>query len=108
MTVAKTPPCRHCGHALVTRPLGLCWRCYYVPGVRERYPSTSKYAKRLPKEPAVRKLPRKPGEPLYRCLWCLKFRCAAPLRRCLKCQAEYDRAAVGMPEEPGRAYRPGP
>ena len=30
----------------MTRPRGLCWPCYYTPGVRELYPSTSKYAKR--------------------------------------------------------------
>lgn len=28
------------------RPRGLCFRCYYTPGVRELYPSTSKYAQR--------------------------------------------------------------
>lgn len=30
----------------MNRPRGLCWSCYYAPGVRELYPSTSKYAKR--------------------------------------------------------------
>jgi hypothetical protein len=24
----------------------LCWICYYTPGVRERYPSTSKFGQR--------------------------------------------------------------
>ena len=28
------------------RPRGLCWSCYYRPGVREQYPSTSKFARR--------------------------------------------------------------
>jgi hypothetical protein len=28
------------------RPRGLCWSCYYKPGVRERFPSTSKFARR--------------------------------------------------------------
>lgn len=28
------------------RPLGLCWTCYYAPGVRGLYPPTSKYAYR--------------------------------------------------------------
>jgi hypothetical protein len=28
------------------RPRGLCWSCYYTPGVREQYPSTSKFARR--------------------------------------------------------------
>ncbi|MEZ6141817.1 MAG: hypothetical protein R3B84_14695 [Zavarzinella sp.] len=38
--------CRHCSHAKVNRPRGLCWSCYYTPGVKELYPSTSKYAHR--------------------------------------------------------------
>src|SRR5436853_2861688 len=38
--------CRHCGRSRVNRPRGLCWSCYYTPGVRERYPSTSKFAQR--------------------------------------------------------------
>ena len=38
--------CRHCEQASVNRPRGLCWSCYYTPGVREKYPSTSKYARR--------------------------------------------------------------
>ena len=38
--------CRHCGEGKVTRPRGLCWACYYMPGVRELYPSTSKFARR--------------------------------------------------------------
>jgi hypothetical protein len=38
--------CRHCGRRLVSRPRGLCWTCYYTPGLRELYPSTSKYAQR--------------------------------------------------------------
>jgi hypothetical protein len=38
--------CRHCQKARVNRPRGLCWSCYYRPGVREQYPSTSKFARR--------------------------------------------------------------
>jgi hypothetical protein len=38
--------CRHCHKAPVNRPRGLCWSCYYTPGVRELYPSTSKFARR--------------------------------------------------------------
>lgn len=30
----------------MNRPRGLCWSCYYTPGVKEQYPSTSKYAAR--------------------------------------------------------------
>jgi hypothetical protein len=38
--------CRHCGRGRVSRPRGLCWTCYYTPGVRELYPVTSKYGRR--------------------------------------------------------------
>ena len=38
--------CRHCSKSKVNRPRGLCWSCYYTPGVKELYPSTSKYARR--------------------------------------------------------------
>jgi hypothetical protein len=38
--------CRHCQKVRSNRPRGLCWSCYYTPGVRELYPSTSKFARR--------------------------------------------------------------
>lgn len=38
--------CRHCSNSKVNRPRGLCWSCYYTDGVKELYPSTSKYARR--------------------------------------------------------------
>lgn len=38
--------CKHCRVGHVNRPRGLCWSCYYAPGVRDRYPSTSKFARR--------------------------------------------------------------
>ena len=38
--------CRHCQQTEISRPRGLCWSCYYTPGVKEQYPSTSKYARR--------------------------------------------------------------
>ncbi len=37
--------CRHCGRIRPSRPRGLCWSCYYTPGVRDQYPSTSKFAR---------------------------------------------------------------
>jgi hypothetical protein len=36
--------CRNCRRGRASRPRGLCWTCYYKPGVRERFPSTSKFA----------------------------------------------------------------
>jgi hypothetical protein len=38
--------CRHCHSGTVSRPRGLCWPCYYTAGVRDLYPSTSKYGRR--------------------------------------------------------------
>src|SRR5579871_4313054 len=38
--------CRHCQRVQSNRPRGLCWSCYYTPGVRDLYPSTSKFARR--------------------------------------------------------------
>ena len=38
--------CRHCQKTKPNRPRGLCWSCYYKPGVRDQYPSTSKFARR--------------------------------------------------------------
>jgi len=38
--------CRHCQKVNSNRPRGLCWSCYYTPGVRDLYPSTSKFAHR--------------------------------------------------------------
>lgn len=47
----------------MNRPRGLCWSCYYTPGVKEMYQSDSKYARRgvgnfsgdapLPESPAT-------------------------------------------------------
>jgi hypothetical protein len=38
--------CCHCRTRKVNRRRGLCWACYYTDGVRDQYPSTSKYARR--------------------------------------------------------------
>lgn len=37
--------CANCGLEPVSRPRGLGWKCYYAPGVRDLYPSTSKFAR---------------------------------------------------------------
>jgi hypothetical protein len=36
--------CRHCNRKKANRPRGLCFSCYYKPGVIDLYPVTSKYA----------------------------------------------------------------
>lgn len=33
--------CRHCHAANVGRPRGLCWRCYYTPGIKKLYQPTA-------------------------------------------------------------------
>ena len=40
--------CRHCQKSPVSRPRRLCWACFYTPGVRDLYPSTSKFGRRGP------------------------------------------------------------
>lgn len=98
--------CRHCRRPdrRVTRPRGLCWICYYRPDVIALYPSTSKYAAKGEgaddHTPVLE--PRQPGEPPHRCLWCSRWRCQGPLRKCGECEAEYQRLAAGMPAEHGR------
>lgn len=53
--------CRHCHKADVKRPRGLCWACYYTPGVLALYPSTSPYARRgLGQDSNYVKAPRRP------------------------------------------------
>src|SRR5438270_146923 len=61
--------CRNCNRTHANRPRGLCWSCYYTPGLRERFPSTSKFAHRgvddffgKPLLPAV-PTPAMPGTP---------------------------------------------
>ena len=38
--------CGSCQKRKSNRPRGLCWSCYYKPGVRERFPPKSKFARR--------------------------------------------------------------
>jgi hypothetical protein len=37
--------CRHCVRNRIARPRRLCFRCFYATGVRDLYPSLSRYAK---------------------------------------------------------------
>ncbi len=46
--------CRHCRKGKVNRPRGLCWNCYYTPGVKALYPITSKFATK--REPTAAEL----------------------------------------------------
>jgi hypothetical protein len=43
---ASRPLCLHCRLRPFNRPRGLCWACYYAPGVRGRYESGSKFSRR--------------------------------------------------------------
>jgi hypothetical protein len=57
---APVKTCRHCGERKVSRPRGLCWNCYYAPGVRDRFAITSKYAPtRFTAEPPLDPAPTK-------------------------------------------------
>ena len=39
------PLCRHCQKKPANRGRGLCWACYYTPGVKELYPVAAKNRK---------------------------------------------------------------
>jgi hypothetical protein len=61
---AAPPRCLHCERLKVSRPRGLCAVCYFLPGLRHRYPLTDDEAggedgKWANREPGVApKLPR--------------------------------------------------
>jgi len=61
--------CRHCRRVRVNRPRGLCWSCYYTPGLRDLYPSTSKFARHGigdflgPVKRPIMPTPARPGSP---------------------------------------------
>jgi hypothetical protein len=38
--------CKHCQCCKVNRPRGLCWTCYYTPGVKDQYGPVSKFGRR--------------------------------------------------------------
>jgi hypothetical protein len=38
--------CRHCRICRASRPRGLCWACFYTPGVRDLYQPVSKFGRR--------------------------------------------------------------
>jgi hypothetical protein len=44
----RTVRCRHCQRVKQEKRRGLCYRCFDLPGVRDQYPSTSKYGNRAP------------------------------------------------------------
>jgi hypothetical protein len=68
MTAATGKACRNCG-GRANRPRELCWHCFRQPGVRDRFPSTSKYGRRGPNpgmaagRPPAEPTPATPGTP---------------------------------------------
>lgn len=71
--------CRHCRSKKASRPKGLCWSCYFRPGVKELYKSTSKFApgkmstmdpfeqlkKKIESNPHWKPCPYHPSDPRY-------------------------------------------
>lgn len=57
--VYTDPTCRHCRRFRTSRPRGLCYRCFYTPGVRDLYPPVrhrgppSETHRRLPATPCL-------------------------------------------------------
>ena len=39
--------CRHCKRKKSIRARGLCWRCFFQPGVRDRYAAFARQYKRV-------------------------------------------------------------
>lgn len=58
---ATTPKCQHCDNP-GTRPRGLCVRCYNNPRIRQQYPSTSKFSRRMDHEPTAEEVERMVAE----------------------------------------------
>jgi hypothetical protein len=57
------PRCRCCGKNLVVRPRGLCCRCYYTPGVLDRFPLASEKARNGASSHHVTDHPSRPPAP---------------------------------------------
>lgn len=39
MWISRRSQCRHCRRIRGRRPRGLCWKCYFTPTIRRRYPT---------------------------------------------------------------------
>ncbi len=91
------PLCRHCCKRRVTRPRRLCIVCWNTPGVAALYPiGTRERYDHLEHEDDPRP-ERQPGEPPYRCLLCMRWRCDLPLKRCTECHEEIMAATADFP-----------
>jgi hypothetical protein len=104
----RAPPfaaCRHCGRTVLLQARRLCNPCYKNPAIREQYAPGAKHVHQHQEQAEARAdaqilaTPRAAGDPPHRCLWCMAWRCQAPLRRCASCQAAYEELRIGMPEE---------
>lgn len=97
--------CQHCRTRAVARPGRLCYPCYGIEDVRELYVNKTKFRPRKAPEYDPPELPgalrpRQYGEPAYRCLWCMRWRCDFPLKLCVECQLDCD-AIHGILDELG-------
>lgn len=63
-TAVKGRVCRHCKDRRANRARGLCWTCYYTPGISRRYGPLSKYGRRGVPEVASGAMPSTPTEAL--------------------------------------------
>lgn len=87
--------CAHCNERPVSRPRGLCYRCFYAPGVADQYPRK--------KQQRFRTYPLEGREP---CLHCKAHRRSRPRGLCLRCfkdpavKAQYPRLRETNKPEP--------
>ncbi len=93
--------CEHCGKPLICQQRRFC--TVACANHRSRWGEEKCGAREPNPLPA-----RLPGEPAYRCVWCGRYTCHGPLRRCGECDREYEAAVVGMPECSEGAVLTGP
>ena len=55
--------CLHCNLYNANRPRGLCWRCYYTPGVKDRFAMLdAKCVRGLAENGRIPRMPRRPTD----------------------------------------------
>jgi hypothetical protein len=62
LPISVAAVCKHCHQKRVNRPRGLCWSCYYAPGIKNLHPSTSKYGRRGEGRLNLQRLPCEPTD----------------------------------------------
>jgi len=91
--------CKHCGSCNIRCKQGLCYTCYTDDDVRFLYDKHDGEQLRDPRPE------RQPGDPKYRCLWCMAWKCDEPLRRCSDCDREHEALVTSRGADVRRSRR---